>query len=177
MEVIRHVEVDNSLPASILINNIPQTYTDLYLLSSLRANAASTRVEIEITLNGDTSSTYTYQRIIGYDNNLKYTNPGTGVNSGTNSTGNSATANTFSNASLYMPNYTSTTTKNFHIQHAAENNSTSSWIVGLSTHSFANSTGITSIQFDTSGSSLYMQYSSITLYGITAGSDGITTVS
>ena len=177
MELIRHVEIDASLPASILIDNIPQTYTDLYLVSSLRANSASTRVDIEITLNGDTSSAYTYQRLIGYDNGLKYSNTGTGINSGTNSTGNSATANVFSNASLYMTNYTSTTTKSFYIEHAAENNSTSSWIVGLSTHSFANSTGVTSIQFDTSGTSLYMQYGSISLYGITAGSDGTTTVS
>jgi len=177
MELIRHIEVDDSLPASILIDNIPQTYTDLYLVSSLRANAPGTRVDIEITLNGDTSSTYTYQRLIGYDNSQEYSNTGTGINSGTNSTGNGATANTFSSAGLYMTNYTSTTTKNFHIEHAAENNSTSSWIIGLSTHSFANSTGITSIQFDTSGTSLYMQYSSMSLYGITAGSDGITTVS
>lgn len=177
MEVIRYIEVDNSLPASILIDNIPQTYTDLYLFKSLRSNAGSTRVDVEITFNGDTSSTYTYQRLIGYDSNKIYTNPGTGINSGTNSTGNSATSNTFSNSYLYMPNYTSSTTKAFTIDHAAPNNSASSWIIGISAHTFASSSPITSIQLDTSGTSSYMQYSSIVLYGITKGSDGITTVS
>lgn len=176
MQHIETVTVGAGGAASITFSAIPDTFTDLLLVLSGRSSYAGTRDDINVTFNSDTSSTYTYRRLIGYDSNSVLSGSATGVNAGFTITANSATSNTFGNTQIYIPNYRSTTTKSWSTDSVSENNSSTSWIMGISAHSFANSVAITSIMLDPQNGN-FMEYSSASLYGILAGSDGIVSVS
>ena len=85
------------------------------------------------------------------------------------------TANTFSNASIYFPNYASSNFKSISVDSVDENNGTAAyqWIdAGL----WSVTSAITSVTL-TSQTSTLAEFSSASLYGITAGSDGIVAVS
>lgn len=170
---IQHFEVGAAGQAAIEFTVIPQIYTDLRIMLSARSSNSGTRNDVNLTFNSDASSSYAYQRLIGYDSNQYYANTGTGLNTGFTTTGNGATANTFGNTEIYIPNYRSYTTKSWYTNCVSENNSGTSWIVHLNGHTFANTLPISSIRLDFASGS-FMQYSSATLYGITAGSDGLT---
>jgi hypothetical protein len=108
------------------------------------------------------SSTYS-----GNDNNAAYLGA---------STGNGATANTFSNIGVYLPNYTASTAKSMSTDTVGENNATQAF--QTITAALWNVTDpINQITVGFNGSDNFLQYSSATLYGILKGSDGIVTVS
>ena len=164
--------------ASIDFISIPQNYTDLVIKISGRASGSATRDDISITLNGDAGSNYFYRRLIGYDSNQISADANSGTPGQTRAvsmTANTATANTFSNTEIYFPNYTSTTSKSFNIESAAENNSSSSWIMGVFSYRYTTTLPITSISF--APNSNFMAGSTISIYGILKGSDGIVTTS
>jgi hypothetical protein len=80
--------------------------------------------------------------------------------------GTTATANTFASTEIYIPNYTSTTSKSVSIDGVTENNATTSYqtfTAGLSTLS----TAITSVSFGL-GAGNFVQYSTFSLYGLAA---------
>jgi hypothetical protein len=81
----------------------------------------------------------------------------------------SATASTFSNTELYIPNYTSTNNKSISVDGVAESNSSSSnnRAVALSAGLYhpSSNVAITSLKF-TPSASTFAQYSTATLYGI-----------
>ena len=176
MTVIEHIEVGSGGAASISLTSIPDTYTDLYLALSLRAETADTTA-IQLSLNGSTAS-FTRRHLWGSgsgatttsasDSNLSFglLNPGVW------------TANTFANASIYIPNYTSSANKSFSVDAVSENNATAAYQT-IAAGLWSNTAAITSIGMTVSGGGGgdFAQYSSATLYGITAGSDGSTTVS
>lgn len=182
MTVIEHIEVGSGGAASIVLDEIPQTYTDLYLV----VNARSTRSDVtyytngKIGINGLTS---------GYSNIELIGNAGT-VQSRTDDTDGLwswkfpsavTTANTFGNAGFYFPNYTSSSAKSVSGDTVSEYNGTASfaWYLQLLAGLNSTTSPITSIEIGirTADSANFVQYSSATLYGITAGSDGTTTVS
>jgi hypothetical protein len=88
---------------------------------------------------------------------------------------NSATSNTFGNGEIYIPNYLSGTAKSFSSDSVAENNGTEGWQV-IQANLWSGTDAITSIELDPALGT-FVQYSSATLYGILAGSDGIVAVS
>lgn len=155
------------------VGDIPSEYTDLLLKISLRA---SNDVDfISFALNGSTSN-FTTRGLQAFGNNT--------VNSDTRSDGlltmlnnnSTFTANTFSNVDLYIPNYRSSTAKSFSVDAVTENNATDARrkiIAGL----WSNNSAITSITLNAPAGGNFVQHSSASLYGITAGSDGIVTVS
>lgn len=175
MRTIKHVKL-SSAQSSITISSIPQTFTDLLLVFSLRHSYAGTFRGVNLSLNGvttDISTRYLY-------------GDGSSTSSGTLG-GNgfmhdvpaaNSTANTFSNTSYYFPNYTSNLPKSFNQEVTNENNSTSMYMM-LQTGLWNPGTQapITSITLTATDSSNFLQLSSVTLYGITAGTDGTTTVS
>ena len=146
---------------TITFSSIPATYTDLKIVASVRGNANYANQSYEIRPNGSTSS-MTARRIYG-----------SGSSAASDSTpyiegvGNTATASTFSNDEIYIPNYTSSNYKSISIDNVSENNATTAYAM-LSAFLWSNTAAITSIDLTTvgSGSPLFVQYSTFYLYGI-----------
>lgn len=167
--LIERIEVGSGGAASITFSSIPQTYDGLYLLVSDRSNRAATNDALIMKLNGTAS---TGVRVYGSGTSATSTaNPDPLNDAAT------ATANTFSNIQFHIPNYASTTTyKSWSADGVEENNATSayqSFTAGL----YASNSAVTSIVLEVETGTGFLQYSSATLYGVTAGSDGTTTVS
>jgi hypothetical protein len=83
-----------------------------------------------------------------------------------------ATSSVFGNASIYIPNYSLTSTKSYSVDTISENNAVATALT-LQASSDTNTAAITSVQFDTSGGS-FAQFTTFSLYGITKGSGGAT---
>lgn len=176
MQVIEHYEVTNpSGEASITFSPIAGDYTDLLLVGSVRsARATGVDDDLVISFNGNTAN-FTIRRLFG---------TGTGdVGSLTTPArfagyvvGNTATANTFSSISIYISNYASSSAKPFSTDSVSENNATEAY-QAISAGLWNDSSAITSITLASSRAENLLTETSFTLYGITAGSDGITVVS
>lgn len=152
--------------ASVTFSSIPSTYTDLVVKMSTRSTSTgNVAVNTYIKFNGTST---------GYSERLLYGN-GTAAASASQSTTQfnwagqmpavSATANTFSNAEVYIPNYTSANYKSISADSVTENNATSASIyvdAGL----WSNTPAITSIAFTEQYGANFAQYSTFTLYGI-----------
>jgi hypothetical protein len=173
--LIAHTEVGSGGSASIVFNSIPQTFTDLLLVTSLRGNFADTYSRAIVNFNS-TSTGYTTRILYGSGSgsgvSLTETNrPYISVGVGT-----SATASTFSNDLTHIPNYRVAANKSFSTDSVSENNATNAFQFMMA-HLWASTDAITSMTITPFDGSSLAQYSSATLYGITAGSDGTTVVS
>jgi hypothetical protein len=160
---------------AINFTSIPQDYTDLLFVFSLRdALAGNNSNNIILAINGSTANqtARTLNTIDGFapssfSDTLIYFRA---------SNSNDSTANTFSNGSLYFPNYTSSANKSLSVEGVAENNSANAaitMVAGL----WSNTAAINSIEFRSNATVNYRVGSTISLYGITKGSDGIVTTS
>lgn len=175
MTKIEHAEVTTATQASIEFTSIPATYTDLLIVFSGRSTKSSTTDNVALTFN---SSSANYSSRLLYQENAGTPASATGGSSNITFlyvSGATATSNTFGSAQIYIPLYSGSNAKSLSIDTITENNS-SSTIMGIAAGLWNDSTAISSIKLDpVSGD--FAQYSSATLYGITAGSDGTTTVS
>jgi hypothetical protein len=172
MTLIQHTEL-GSAQASITFSSIPQTYTDLFLVYSVRTDNTNVPYSnTEILINGS-SSNFSGRRMFGDGGSVgAYT--ATNIAGLVSSAG--ATGNTFGSTSLYLPNYTGSTNKSYSVDSVSENNSTSAYqeiIAGL----WSQTAAVTSVTIKAESTRNFVQYSSATLYGILKGSDGIVTVS
>jgi hypothetical protein len=148
--------------ASVTFSSIPTTYTDLVVLVSCRSSQVGAFADYgQITFNGS-SSTFSYKDV--YGNGSSASSTGASVNTIFVYQGNAATASTFGNASIYIPNYTSANNKSFSIDSVVENNGTTGYdtlTAGLwSTTTAINSVGLAP------ASGTWLQHSTFTLYGI-----------
>jgi hypothetical protein len=162
--------------SSIEFASIPQTYTDLMLVASIRTARAVVADDLAFRFNGDTGSNYLYRSIYGTGN---ATASGTGTLTGGYLglyCGSSATANTFGNGSLYIPNYTGATSKPSSCETVTENNGTVSHQIIIA-NSWTQTSAITSITIYNFVVANLVAGTKISLYGILKGSDGIVTVS
>jgi hypothetical protein len=153
--------------ASIEFTSIPQTYTDLVILSSCRCVDTVVNADIGIIL-----PTNNFRALTGNSGAVTSINNTSYVFIGT-ITGASATANTFGNSSCYIANYTSSNQKTFSADGVAENNATAAdarIAAGLST----STSPITSLTI--ASATNLVAGSTISLYGVTKGSDGIVTI-
>ena len=175
MQVIEHIPVGSGGAASIVFDLIPDTYTDLYLVVSARSNRAVGEVDdLKVKFN-TSSSNMTSRALYG---------TGAAAVSGTATDrlgwipSNAITANTFGNAGFYIPNYTSSNAKSLSADTVTENNATDV-VMGITAMLWNPSpqAAIDEIEIYPLNGTLLMEYSSATLYGITAGSDGSTAVS
>jgi hypothetical protein len=155
--------------ASIEFTSIPQDGTDLVVLYSLRTSSGGATNTL-LTLNGSTSG-FSNRNLFG-DGTTKFSDTTAryiGV-----VTGSTDTANTFSNGMLTIPNYSGSTNKSFSAEDVSENNATTAYqsiVAGL----WSNTAAITSLTITISGN--LAVGSTISLYKITKGSDGIVTTS
>ena len=149
--------------ASITFSSIPQTYTDLVLVHSIKSTRTDGMADMIAEINGDTSA-LTRERMYG---------DGTASNTGSDSgnllgNSNQTAAGIFSSCKLYFPNYTRTAFyKNFLSDGVVESTSSG----GERSKSFlstqwANNNAITSIRIFDNTSNNFIQYSTAYLYCI-----------
>lgn len=177
MDLIQTVTVGSGGAASIEFGTggtIPTTYTDLYLVLSLRSNNANIFGIHYLRVNGSTSG-YTSRYLEGTGSS-RYAGATTVAAYLGASTGNSSTANTFANIGVHIANYRAAIPKSILAETVGENNATTAYQT-ITTSLWNNTDPITSIQIGFDGSNTFLQHSSASLYGILKGSDGVTTVS
>jgi len=156
-QLIQKIEL-NSDASSVTFSNIPQNYTDLKLVYSIR----NTNTNNYQTMNFNGSTSNFSQRELQGDGSSAGSGSRTDSLIRASVVPSNFTASTFSNTQIYIPNYTSSLYKSFNVKTIVENNSTTgyTWMIsGLwSNTSTISSIGITSSM--AAGSSIY-------LYGIT----------
>ena len=163
--------------ASIEFTSIPGTYTDLYILASHRQTQTFADVNgyPTLTLNNSTSN-YSFRWIQG---------SGSAVASSSSTYGgfywfgnnDFMTANTFSNTSIYIPNYAGSTNKSVSFDTVQETNATASFqqiMAGL----WSDTAAITSLKLTARDSGLgtspsFVVGTTISLYGILKGSSSV----
>lgn len=173
MTLIATITVPTDTSSQINFTSIPQTYTDLFILLSGRDTATgSYGFQQFIRFNSDTATQYSSRRLYGLGNSTGSANQSgaDAIMSGTN-TSDSATANTFSSTSFYIPNYAGSTYKSVSIDNVSENNATNAdqtLIAGL----WSKTNAITEVNLlRWSG---WKAGSTASLYGILKGSGGAT---
>lgn len=171
--LISTVTVGAGGAASIDFNSIPQTYTDLMIVMSARNSSnlgAGNGHDIKININGSGVGTSITNRILYGTGSSAASATNTSAQAGFTDA-NDETANTFSNNSIYFPNYAGSTNKSFSIDTVVEHNSTNN-IMGVLAGLWSNTAAITSLSFTMSSGGNFVQYSTASLYGITKGSGG-----
>ena len=155
--------------ASIDFTAIPSTYTDLLLKFSLRNSAANGYDNVLVSFNGTPSGNSYSGRMVGDYISAVISQSSSSANAFNfiYSDGANATASTFSNGELYVPNYAGSTNKSISADSVTESNSgsafTSTRVLGAGL--WSNTAAITSVYLTPSTGS-FVQYSTATLYGI-----------
>jgi hypothetical protein len=157
---IATVTVGSGGASTIDFSSIPATYTDLLLQVSLRGdgfqnwgditvNGGATAISMLHLLNNSGSA------ISQAYSPLRFTcNPST------------YTANTFSSASLYIPNYANTSyNKSMSVDGVQENNSTTN-AQNIAAGLWASTTAINRVTVTPDGGGNFVQYTTALLYGI-----------
>lgn len=168
MTLITSVTVGSGGAASVTLpatGTIPQTYTDLKLVISSRADGGTSFNDGRMTFNGS-SSGYSSRMVYGSGSG----SPGSASNSGSyfywiNEVPTpSYTANTFNNTEIYIPNYTSSNQKSISVDSVSENNGTLA-IAMLTAGLWTGTSAITSITLSQDYGN-YVEGSTFYLYGI-----------
>ena len=166
---IASVSVGGAGAASMDFTSIPSTYTDLVLKISARTNRSDGVGFDNINLRFNGSATgYSMRLVYGSDTNALSVNSSTTYATFQYATSAFATASTFGNAELYIPNYAGSTNKSLSSDSVSETNTTggNSNILGLTASLWSNTAAITSIALTQGTGTSFDQYSTATLYGI-----------
>ena len=150
--------------ATITFSSIHSTCADLILLVNARDNYAAEFSGLYLKLNNDTGSNYSYIYLRGQSTTASSTSGSQGAPGYID--GNTATSNTFGNAELYFPNYTSSNNKPISATMVSEHNSATAgtaWIVA-SANLWRNTAAISQIDLTAWGS--FVSGSRFDLYGI-----------
>ena len=158
----------SSSAASVTFSSIPATYTDLVVRFSARTNISSyTNDSLRIRFNGVATSSYFYVYVRGdgsgavsYGLPTPETYGFAGVINGNNST-----SNVFANGEVYIPNYTSSTQKQYSSFSAQEDNFATAY-VGAFANLSTSTDAISSVTFLTINDAPLVTGSSFYLYGI-----------
>jgi hypothetical protein len=161
----------NATVASVTFANIPQSgYTDLKVVVSARSTsgyAGENVDDMKLNFNNNTSAAYSRRQVesngsvagSGNTPNSTFLYAGTCVS-------NTATASTFGNYELFIPNYLSSNNKSLSMDVANENNATKTY-AQLQAGLWANTSAINRIDFGLVNGS-FVQYSTFSLYGLAA---------
>jgi hypothetical protein len=158
-ELIASSTVGSGGASDITFSSIASTWTDLVVKGSLRGSRSDFYDSLDVEFNGSAgNSRYLY-------------GDGTSAASATFATrirvqltGSTATANTFANFEMYVPNYASSNNKSTSIDAVGENNATDAY-ANLSAGLWSNSAAITSIKLYFPSFNI-LQYSTAYLYGV-----------
>jgi hypothetical protein len=159
--------------ASIEFTSIPQDFTDLVLVSSCRTARTDAQNDgLKFTFNS-VGTDYTSRSLFGGGSGSGGSFTATTFFGGWASTG-ASTASTFGNSICYIPNYTAAINKSGSTDAVTENNATAANQF-IAANLWSNTAAITSVLIESSTSNTLQIGSTISLYGITKGSDGIVT--
>jgi len=161
--LIASYTVGASPVTSIDFSSIPSTYTDLCFKISARITRSGYVGDImNISFNG-TSTNESSRRLEGN---------GSSASSASNSlllayqaSTTDATASTFGNAELYIPNYAGSNYKSASNDGVSENNSTTAY-AGFAANLWSNTAAINQVTFTPDSGTNFVQYSTIYLYGV-----------
>lgn len=161
-----------SSASSIDFTSIPQTGTDLLVVFSIRSTDATANHFVRF--NSDSGSNYGHRRLRGDGSSAssQYQDPSSQVFIPNAASMSSDTANTFSNGSVYISNYTSSVAKSVSADSVAENNGTTAGQAIVAAR-WSGTAAITSLSIIHNGAT-FAQYSTASLYTITKGSGGAT---
>jgi len=162
-----------SAAASIEFTSIPQDGTDLIILMSCRSTRTFGVDGIGVNFNG-VSTNLSTRSLGGTGSGVFSTSISTGEIGLTSDANN--TANTFGNVAAYIPNYAGSTNKSWSSDDVAENNATEAYQI-IRAGLWSNTSAITSILLFPVVGPNFVAGSTISLYKITKGSDGIVTTS
>jgi hypothetical protein len=172
VKLIQTVTLGATGTSTLDLINIPQTFTDLVVLASIRTSRSGFEADdLHFRINGSSVNS-AVRRLQGQGNSVvsgTADNPPIGNASG-------SASDTFSNVSIYIPNYTGSAAKGVSIDSVTEHNSTFAFQV-IAAHLTDSTSAVTSIGFFSTTGSNFLTDTTISLYGITKGSDGITSVS
>lgn len=150
--------------ATISFSNIPQGYTDLILVVSARSSTDTVSTYGLLRFNSDSGANYNRRTLLSN---------GSAASSSTSTSATSlivwdnasdATASTFANAQVYIPNYTSSNQKSVSNDSVSENNATAAYAV-LYAGLWTGTAAITSISI-TEALATFTANSTFTLYGV-----------
>ena len=159
---IATVTVTTATQAAIEFTSISGTFTDLVVKISARGDQTIGNAGLNIQFNGLTTN-LSWRRLIGNGASASSAND-TGGARIAELQGSDATADTFSNYEVYIPNYFGSTNKSFSSDSVNETNATTEYM-GLYAGLWADTSAITSIKLVPSTGTL-VQHSTATLYGI-----------
>ena len=165
-ELIASSTVGSGGASSIDFSSIPSTYTDLCLKLSGRAASVNAFYNFLITFNNSGGTAYTTKLLYGNGSSAAYASQ-TGVASVTYGflPGAGATANSFGNAEIYIPNYAGSNNKSLSIDQVEETN-TSLAYAGFIASLWADTSAINRITITTDAGGNLVQYSTAYLYGV-----------
>ena len=149
--------------SAITFSSIPNTYTDLLVKVSARMSSANGSAGI--TFNG-TNTNYSFKYLYGSGSSAVSGSGGSSyIDSGVYGYS-TATASTFGNSEIYIPNYTSANYKSISLDTVNENNATEAY-AWMEAGLWNNSAAITSLSIvPQGGGTNFVQYSTAYLYGI-----------
>lgn len=169
MTLIERIDVTSAANLAYTFSNIPQTYVDLMLIANIQNNGASADGTF-LRLNGDTGNNYIgqvfrYTQAIG--TNGGYIAQNAYVSEVAAAVGTATYANFAAGATMYIPNYRSTSTaKTVNSRFGSHvNTSTSQNVTAITAFQWTGTAAITSISL--SGYGTYPTSSTTySLYGI-----------
>lgn len=147
--------------------SIPQTYTDLLLTFSARANYVGAGHETQILNFNSSTTSYTSKEMYYQDNVIYAANRGT-ISSGApigKMPDDNTTAGIFGNGSVYIPNYTNGNYKVFSSDSVSPNFSSTATIY-MKSNLWSNTAAISNIKMHTANDRPFKQNSTFRLYGI-----------
>jgi hypothetical protein len=170
------IETRNIANNTSIVNfaNIPQIYSDL--LVKVSAYASNNRRSMHFRLNGATSG-YSYFTAVledgankSYDQNAYFggTSNFTFLYAGTFATG--------GDSEIYIPNYRNSENKSIFAEFAQNSSSATGSVSGFVTGLLSNTAPVTSLSLFVSDAD-FAPNTTISLYGIESGTDGIVTIS
>ena len=163
-EAIATVTVGSGGAADITFSSIPATYTDLCILASARSDrSGSVQDWIKVQFNASTSN-YSWRGLYGYNTTVASESSSSNNRMGRIPAA-SATASTFGNCSLYIPNYAGSSNKSSSAEGVSENNAAEAWLA-LDANLWSDASAITSVKLLPADGTAFVQYSTATLYGI-----------
>jgi hypothetical protein len=160
-ELIASTTVGAGGASAIDFTSIPSTFTDLCVKLSLRDTTGSYWNSTVVTFNGSSSG---YSQTMVYQANGSASGASAAAISYLYSVGSLSTSNTFANADMYIPNYTSSNNKSVSIDSVTENNG-SQVVLNLTAGLWSNTAAINRVTI-TKGTNDFAQYSTAYLYGI-----------
>lgn len=155
---------------SVNFVSIPQNYTDLVILTSTRRSTSTIFGQVIFRLNDNSNSVYSVRYFMGDGATVaSYVQTSTFGFIG-NATGNSATTNTYGNAEIYIPNYSSSNQKIYSSSAVGENNASTVYMEYAS-GLIDETAPINKITLTTAGTGEIMAGSTFYLYGV-SNADG-----